>query len=120
MVTRGGGCGGSRSVVFAPARAELRPITEQAGPIVHRRPGQPAVMLLLRQMQQRQHRALLPAGRVFGDMPLRPFEVLRSELETVGLDEIWLGCGAVHRSISPKTMSIEPMIATRSASIWPR
>ena len=28
--------------------------------------------------------------------------------------------GLAHRSISPKTMSIEPMIATRSASMWPR
>ena len=27
---------------------------------------------------------------------------------------------AAHRSISPKTMSIEPMIATMSASMWPR
>src|SRR5207245_9277518 len=76
--------------------------------------------LVLRDPQYRQNRARLAARWVFGDVRLRPFEVLRGEFEALGLlERIRFDWGA-HRSISPKTISIEPMIATTSASMWPR
>src|SRR6266436_5620564 len=93
---------------------------EQLRDAIHRRPGQPSSMLALRQIQQRQHRARLTPSRVFGDVGFRPLEVLLGEIEARGLLELG-GIGRrAHRSISPNTMSIEPMIATTSASIWPR
>src|SRR5262249_18993531 len=64
-------------------------------------------------VQQRQHRARLPAPRILGDDPLRPLKILGREGEDGGLRDV------VHRSISPNTISIEPMIATTSASMWP-
>jgi len=85
---------------------------------VHRRQWQPAAGLALRQVEQRQDSARLQAGWVFGDVRLRPLAVLRGELEMLRLDDRRPFC-RVDRSISPNTMSIEPMIATRSASMWP-
>src|SRR5207302_3284975 len=71
-------------------------------------------------IEQRQDGARLAAGRIFGDVCPRPFEIFGGECEAGGLLERAGSVARVHRSISPKTMSIEPMIATRSASIWPR
>ena len=82
---------------------------EDRGHMVHRRPGQPAASLGLGEFEQRQDRARLPARRVFGDELLGHRLVLGCEGEALA-----------HRSISPKTMSMEPRIATESASIWPR
>src|SRR6516165_7969759 len=87
---------------------------------VHCRPREPSAMLALRQIQQRQHRASLASWWIFGDVRLRPFEVLSSEFEARGLLEFDIVQRRAHRSISPKTMSMEPMIATTSASMWPR
>src|SRR5216683_4586732 len=93
---------------------------EELRDAIHRRPRQPSAMLALCQIQQRQHCARLAPSRVFGDVRFRPFELLGGEIEARRLLESrgikWLA----HRSISPNTMSIEPMIATTSASIWPR
>src|SRR5271169_2728326 len=77
-------------------------------------------MLALRQIQQRQDGARFTTGRIFGDMRPRPIQVLRREIETRGLLEFGNLDRGTHRSISPKTISIDPMIATTSASIWPR
>src|SRR6516164_4702035 len=77
-------------------------------------------MLALCQVQQRQDGARLATGRIFSDMRPRPIQVLRCEVETLGLLEFGTLDRRAHRSISPKTISIDPMIATTSASIWPR
>ena len=62
-----------------------------AEPILHRATGH--------------HRRLLLVGGILGDFPV------------YFLDRI---CGEHQRSISPKTMSCVPMMATASASMWPR
>src|SRR5437660_4855011 len=88
--------------------------------MVHRRPRQPSAALLLRDPQQRQDRARLATWRVFGHMRLGPVEVFRAKFKAFRLFEREPLSKAAHRSISPNTMSIEPMIATTSASMWPR
>ena len=54
---------------------------EHVGDMVHRRARQPVAVLALRQIEQRHHRARLPARRIFGDMRLRLRRVLRREGE---------------------------------------
>ena len=89
------------------------------------RPRQPAAMLRLRQMQQRQH----------GALPARPpdsgpgsacasawFSGVNAKLVDVGrhlAPDLGLAGRRAQRSISPNTMSIEPMIAGTSARVWP-
>src|SRR6185437_5424574 len=75
--------------------------------------------LALRQVEQRQHRARLPARRVFGDMRLGLGEIVRREDEALRLLDRRRVGRAAHRSMLPNTMSIEPMMATISASICP-
>src|SRR5205823_13260115 len=52
-----------------------------------------------------------------------PFELVAPravlELQVIKIDDV-LHLPVAHRSISPKTMSCVPMIATASASMWPR
>src|SRR5262249_51526859 len=91
---------------------------EDLGDMVHRGARQPAAVLALRQVEQRQHGARLPPGGIAGDDAVVPGAVLRGEGEALGLAEV--GRDAAHRSISPKTMSMDPRIATESASMWPR
>jgi hypothetical protein len=93
--------------------------------MIHRRPRQPPIVLFLRDPQQGQDGACLPTRRVFGDVRLGALEIFRREFEILRLLDqsgIWRESldRRAHRSTSPKTMSIEPMIATTSASIWPR
>src|SRR6185437_8220915 len=78
------------------------------------------VVLILREIKQPQHRAGLASGRIFGDVSLRLLEILRREGKARRLLESHRLALRAHRSISPKTMSIEPMIATTSASMCPR
>ena len=92
---------------------------EHLADVIHRRLGQPVAALALRQVEQGQHSAGLPPRRVFSNVVLRLFEVLGGERETRRLLERWSVDVKAHRSISPKTMSIEPTTATRSASMWP-
>ena len=92
--------------------------------MVERRARQPAAMLLLGQVQQRQDGALLPFGRVAADDGLdgRPVRLAEGEGLDVGrhlAHRDRMQGRAAHRSISPKTMSSEPMIAGTSASWWP-
>jgi hypothetical protein len=90
---------------------------EQLCDMLDRGARQPAADLALRQIEQRDDRARLAGRGILGDDLLRLRAVLGREGEAPGLigavDDI------VHRSISPKTMSIEPTTATTSASIWP-
>src|SRR5262249_27751621 len=88
--------------------------------MIHRRPGQPSAALLLGNPQQRQNRACLTAGGICGDGCFSPLQIFWRELEVFGLLDPNRCNRGVHRSISPKTISIEPMIATESASMWPR
>src|SRR6202012_2040596 len=92
---------------------------QHLGDLFHRLLRQPPARLPLRQVQERQHRARLPALRGFGDVVLRLFEIVRRELERRRLLERRAFDMEAHRSISPKTMSIEPTTATRSASMCP-
>ena len=75
-------------------------------------------MLSLGQVEQAHHRALSPPRRIFCDQRVDFLQIFRRESEggrLFGRDRT-----GGHRSISPKTISNEPMIATVSASIWPR
>src|SRR3546814_6866936 len=84
-----------------------------------RRQRNPVVVLALRQVEQRQHGAGLAAGRILRENLGDPALALRRPGEGRRLQS---GLGdnlAAHRSISPNTMSSEPMIATVSASMWP-
>ena len=54
----------------------------------------------------------------YAPSPPRKFSGVNSKL--AGCSNSAAFAGRAHRSISPKTMSIEPMIATTSASMWPR
>src|SRR6185437_10441334 len=92
---------------------------EHVRDIVHRRARHPIAVLALRQVEQRQHRARLPAWRILGDIGLGLGEVFRREGEALGLIDRRIAGGPAHRSMLPNTMSIEPMIATMSASMWP-
>src|SRR4051794_21931756 len=104
-----------------PRRAEI------VGDVVQDRPGQPAAVLLLRHVQERQDGARLPALRVLGDDGARQLLVLGRESEVLAVvgDEAARDLPVrfgryVHRSTSPNTMSSEPMIDGMSASVWPR
>ena len=76
-------------------------------------------MLSLRHVQQRHDSTCLPAFRVFGDDPLYLGFIFLGKGKAVGLVISDTGVDA-HLSISPKTTSRDPIIATESASIWPR
>ena len=65
-------------------RADVRH-AEHVGDVRDRRLRQPAVMLLLRAPQQRDHRRLLAAFRILGDLLLGPGEILRREGEFLRL-----------------------------------
>src|SRR5438270_2762976 len=92
---------------------------EQARDVIHRGPRHPTAHLALRQIEQGQTRAGLAARRIFRDMGAGALNVHGREFECVRLlDRRPLG--RVHRSISPNTLSIEPVIATTPASMWPR
>ena len=86
--------------------------------MLDRGPGHPAAMLALRQVEQRQDGARLPAFRIAGDSLLRRAAVLAVEREAVRLVDSHLNRPA-HRSTSPNTTSIEPTMAQTSASMWP-
>ncbi len=58
---------------------------EQLGDMLDRLLRQPAAGLLLRAPQQRDHRRLLAAFRIFRDLLLRPGEILRREGEVLRL-----------------------------------
>src|SRR5699024_4577996 len=91
---------------------------EELGHVLDRRHRKPAVVLLLRQVEQPEDGACLPALRIARDIGLRLLDVLRGELEVLGL---WRNVGGnLHRSTSPKTISMEPRMATESASMCPR
>src|SRR5260221_14604127 len=92
---------------------------EEIGHRVHGGAWQPIAALALREVEQRQHRARLAAGRIFGDMRLGLGEILRRVGKARGLRDRGAVGVCAHRSILPKTMSIEPMMATTSASKWP-
>ena len=64
--------------------ADLRH-AEHLGDVLDRRLRQPAAVLLLRPPQQRDHRRGLAAFRIFGDLALRPVEILRREGELLRL-----------------------------------
>ena len=81
-------------------------------------PGHPAAVLALRQVEQRQNGARLPALRIAGDRLFRGPAVLTVEREAVRLVDSHRR-GPAHRSTSPNTTSIEPTIAQTSASMWP-
>ena len=66
--------------------------------------GRDPALLVLNNRQARHHRRLPTLGRVLCQLPIKA--------GTHGIVD--------HRSISPKTMSMVPMIATASANIWPR
>src|SRR5450432_439060 len=70
-------------------------------------------VLLLQDGQAGDHGRGLSVGRVLGDLAL---EALRGSLRKDRLRRRPL----VHRSISPNTMSMVPMMATASAIMWPR
>ena len=79
---------------------------KQFGHIVHERHRQPAVFFLA-YAQCRHHGRRLAFGWIFRDF-------------TLDLVERFFGKHNDYRSISPNTMSWVPMIATTSASMWPR
>src|SRR5690349_14563521 len=93
---------------------------EELRDMIHRGARQPVFVLALGEVEEREHRAGLTARRILRDDPLCRLEVLRRELEMRGLCDRSSVVMVAHRSISPKTMSSEPMIATTSASMWPR
>ena len=73
-------------------------------------------------MQERRRRSA--AGGIAGEDHLGLGQVLGREFERRGVgrhhsDDLGLAAVRAHRSISPNTMSIEPMIAGTSASVWP-
>ena len=74
--------------------------------------GQPAPVAPLNEIQNRQDGARLPSFRIPGDDPVGLGQQVPRELEA--------GARVAHRSISPNTTSSVPMIATTSASMWPR
>src|SRR5262249_1355569 len=93
---------------------------EDLGDMIHCRSRQPSAVLFLRDPQQRQDRARLTARRGFPDMGLGALDIFPGGFKLfwrVGWETL---CPRAHRSTSPNTMSIEPMIATTSASMWPR
>src|SRR5207247_873297 len=69
--------------------------------------GADPALLLLHDREARHHGRLLLLGRILGDL------ACEAGLGAVGEVE-------AHRSTSPNTMSIVPMIATASAIMWPR
>ena len=82
--------------------------------------GQPAAVLALGHIEQRQHRARLPAFRIAGDRLFRRPAVLAIEGKAGRLVDRRAGRGPAHRSTSPNTISMEPTTAQTSASMWPR
>src|SRR5205823_4161768 len=93
---------------------------EEVGDMLDRLLRQPAARLLLRAPEQRDHRRLLPALRIFGELLLGPHAVFRREGEFLRLKMRFGEAADAHRSTSPNTMSRLPSIAETSASIWPR
>src|ERR1051325_1980505 len=93
---------------------------EQVGDVLDRLLRGPAARLLLRAPEQRDHRRLLAAFRILGDLLFRPGEVGLGEGEFLRLQLSRRETSYAHRSTSPNTMSIEPMMAETSASMWPR
>ncbi len=87
--------------------------------------GQPAPVGVLQDVQRRDHRRLTPLRGILGTPSLDLGADLRRE-EGVWVHRLRSGCGhgriseGHQRSISPNTMSMVPMIATTSASMWPR
>src|SRR5262249_27006368 len=79
---------------------------------------QPATALLLRPPQDRDHRGLLAAFGILGDLRFRPGQIVGRKDKTRGL--LFGQSAHAHRSTSPKTISIEPSTAETSASMWPR
>ena len=88
---------------------------EQRGDILHHRLGDPATVLALREVEQRQHRARLTTRRVLGDHGIRVGLILGRKGESLDAGDRL----SRHRSISPNTMSMLARLATASASMWP-
>ena len=99
--------------------ADLRH-AQPPGDMFDRGLGHPAAMLALRQIEQGQHRARLPAFRIAGDRLCRRPAVLAIEGKAVRLVDRRAGRRPAHRSTSPNTISMEPITAQTSASMWPR
>ena len=74
-------------------------------------------MLLLREVEQRQDRTRLASFGIFGNQRLGADEVLRRELKARRLLDVIAAVVTTHRSISPNTTSMDPTIATTSASM---
>ncbi len=89
---------------------------EHRGDVFDHRLGDPAI-LFLPAPQKRDHRAGLTAGGIFRHFLFGPRLVLRREREARGL--MFCETADAQRSISPKTMSSEPITAGTSASRWP-
>src|SRR5262249_38745227 len=107
-------------------------ILEEQGPLAFFKADSLTVRFLLRVLQ---HRQMMVRPR----FPRLPFSSCRSlngqleafltgyeerslQIERVSIDVEGFRCAPAfftYRSISPKTMSIEPITATRSASMWP-
>src|SRR5690606_38337799 len=71
--------------------------------------GADPALLLLDDGQAGHHRGDALFGGVLGDFAVEARDGGAGKLK-----------GGAHRSISPKTMSMVPMMATASASMWPR
>src|SRR3546814_439750 len=82
------------------------------------RTRQPAAVLALREVEQRDGGAGLAAFGIARADRLGPRQVRGREGEALGLRR--RVAGGLHRSTSPNTMSMEPRMATLSASMWPR
>src|SRR5204863_4247867 len=91
---------------------------EAPGDAFDHRLADPA-FLALPDPQQRDHRRRLTAGRIFRNLIGHELLVLRIEREGRGLNLFRCETAQTHRSTSPKTMSSEPMMAEKSASMWP-
>jgi choline dehydrogenase len=92
---------------------------EAVGNMLNRFHRNPVLMLALSKVKQWHHRACLTAFGVFSQYCCDLFLILCGERKVIRLLMGNDGLNA-HLSISPKTMSREPIIATESASICPR